>query len=142
MPIEEVFGARYFAMVYQFKHLNILHDLVEGTYQIQSMGKASVGRSGVEVFHLNDKDGAIIDIYVDEHDFHILKVTGYFKERGKQIDLSAEFSDFKKVDGSVFPFRITNYAGGLKIAQTVIDDYFLNPDIPDFLFEPATMRSL
>lgn len=142
MPVEEVFGARYFAMVYHFKHLDLLHDLVKGTYQIQSMGKSSLGGSDVEVFHLNDKDGAIMDIYIDERQFLILKVTGYFKERDKGIDLSAEFSDFRKVDGSLFPFRITNYAGGLKIAQTVIDKYFLNPDITDFLFEPAIIRSL
>lgn len=142
LPIEEVFGARYFAMVYQFRHLDILHDLAKGTYQIQTMGKSSIGGSDVEVFHLNDKDGAIMDIYIDEHNFHILKVTGYFRERGKEIDLSSEFSDFRKVNGSVFPFRITNYAGGLKIAQTVIDNYVLNPDIADFLFEPATTRSL
>jgi hypothetical protein len=142
LPIEEVFGARYFAMVYQFRHLDILHDLAKGTYQIQTMGKSSIGGSDVEVFHLNDKDGAIMDIYIDGHNFHILKVTGYFRERGKEIDLSSEFSDFRKVNGSVFPFRITNYAGGLKIAQTVIDNYVLNPDIADFLFEPATTRSL
>jgi hypothetical protein len=142
LPVEEVFGARYFAMVYHFKHLDLLHDLVKGTYQMQSMGKSSVGVSEVEVFHLNDKDGAIMDVYIDTHKFLILKVTGYFKEKDKEIDLSVEFSDFKKVSRTVFPFRITNYAGGLKIAQTVIDSYLLNPDIADFLFEPATARSL
>lgn len=142
LPIERVFGARYFAMVYQYKHMDILHDLVKRTYQIQTMGKASVGGSNVEVFHLNDKNGAIMDIYIDEQNYYILKVIGYFKERDKQIDLSAEFSDFKKVNGSIFPFRITNYAGGLKIAQTVIDNYLLNPDIADSLFEPTFIRSL
>ncbi len=141
-PLEEVFGARYLAMVYHFRHLDILHDLVIGTYEIRSMGKSSVNGGNVEVFHLNDKDGAILDIYVDEHNFLVLKVTGYFKERGKQIDLSAEFSDFRKVNGSIFPFRITNYAGGLKIARTVVDEYLLNPDIADFLFEPTIIRSL
>ncbi|HXX81056.1 MAG TPA: hypothetical protein VEI46_05875 [Thermodesulfovibrionales bacterium] len=142
LPLEEVFGARYFAMAYQFRHLDILHDLVKGTYQIQTMGKSSVSGSDVEVFHLNDKNGAIMDIYIDEHTFLILKVTGYFKEKGKELDLSVEFSDFKKVGASVFPFRITNYAGGLKIAQTVIDNYLLNPDITDSLFEPTIIRSL
>ncbi len=142
LPLEEVSGARYFAMVYQFKHLDMLHDLAIGTYQIRSMGRSLVNGGNVEVFHLNDQDGSILDIYVDEQNFLILKVAGYFKEREKQIELSAEFSDFRKVGGSVFPFRITNYARGLKIAQTVVDEYLLNPDIADFLFEPSIIRSL
>ena len=142
LPVEEVFGPRYFSMVYHFKHLDILHDLVKRTYQIQSMGKSRLGGRNVEVFHLNDKDGAIMDISIDLHKFFILKVTGYFREKDKHIDLSVEFSDFRKVHGAIFPFRITNYAGGLKTARTIIDEYFLNSDIPDFLFEPAAIQSL
>lgn len=126
LPIEEVFGVRYFALVYQFKHLDILDDLAMGTYQMQSMGKSFLDGSNVEIFHLNEKDSAIMDIYVDEHNFLILKVTGYFKAGDRQIVLSAEFADFKRVSGSIFPYRITNYAGGIKIAQTVIDKYILS----------------
>lgn len=141
-PLEEAFGPRYAAMVYQYKHLDILHDLVKGTYRIHSAGRSSLNGNSVEVLHLSDKDGAEMDICIDEHNFLIVKVTGYFTEGNKSISLSAEFSDFKKVGGSVFPFRITNYAGGMKIAQTVIDTYFINPEIADSMFEPALIQSL
>jgi len=42
----------------------------------------------------------------------------------------------------VLPFRITNYAQGLKIGQTVIYKYVLNPDIANSFFEPSIIQSL
>ncbi len=142
LPLEEVFGPRYHAIAYHYKHLNMLHDLVKGTYQINSGGKSSVSGQKVEILRLRDKDGTIMDICVDEQSSLIIKVTGYFSAENKKIDLSAEFSDFRKAGGSLFPFRITNYAGTLKIAQTVIDSYTVNPDIADSFFEPPVIQSL
>ena len=141
LPVEEAFGPRYLAMVYHYKHLDILHDLVKGTYQIRSAGRSSLNGTAVEVFHLNDKEGGVLDIFVDERNSLIVKVTGYFSADNKSTYLSAEFSDFKSVGGSLFPFRITNYAGGMKIAQTVIDKYLINPEIADSMFEPAVIHS-
>ena len=142
LPLEEVYGPRFFSMVYHYKHLNIIHDLAKGVYQIRSAGESLLGGSKAEVFTLNDKEGAIMDIYVDAKNSLIVKVAAHFTEGNKKIDLSAEFSDFKKVGGSVFPFTITNYAGGLKIAQTVIEKYSLNPDISDSFFAPSFIHSL
>ena len=96
----------------------------------------------IEVFRLNDKEGTVMDISVDKQTFFIVKVAAYFSAENKQTALSAEFSDFRKVGGSVFPFRITNYAGGLKIAQTVIEKYSLDPPIADSFFVPSAIQSL
>ena len=141
-PLKKCMAPRFLSMVYQYKHLNILHDLSTGAYRIRSLGQPQTGGDNIEVFRLNDKEGTVIDISVDKQTFFIVKVAAYFKAENKQIDLSAEFSDFRKVGGSVFPFRITNYAGGLKIAQTVIEKYSLDPSIPDSFFVPSTIQSL
>jgi outer membrane lipoprotein-sorting protein len=141
LPVEEVSGPRYLAIVYQYKHLNILHDIMTGVYQIGLAGGPVVSEH-VEVFRLVDKEGAVMDIFVDKQTFFIIKVAAYFTSDNKQIDLAVEFSDFKKVGSSVFPFRITNYAGGLKVAQTVIEKYSLNPDIADSFFAPTPIHSL
>jgi outer membrane lipoprotein-sorting protein len=142
LPFEEVYGPRFLSMVYQYKHLNILHDLSTGAYLIRSLGQSQTSSDNIEVFRLNDKEGTVMDISVAKQTFFIVKVAAYFKAENKQIVLSAEFSDFRKVGGSVFPFRITNYAGGLKIAQTVIEKYSLDPSIADSLFMPSTIQSL
>ena len=140
--LEEVYGPRYLSMLYQYKHLDILHDLSKGAYQVRSAGRSSVNGNNVEVFRITDKDGAVMDICIDANNSRIVRVTAYFSEGNKQIDLSAEFSDFRKVGDSVFPFRIINYAGGMKTGQTVIEEYSLNPDMADFLFAPSLIHSL
>ena len=142
LPVGEVYGARYFAMVYHYKHLNLLADIVKGTYQISYAGRTSVHGIAAEVFNFKDKEGAMMDICIDAHDFVILKVTGYFLEMKKKVYLSVEFADFRKVDGILLPFRMTNYGGGRKIAETVIEKYTLNQNIPDSLFEPTAFQSL
>jgi hypothetical protein len=142
LPLEEVFGPRYFAMVYQYKHLDILHDLMKGTYQIRPAGKSSLNGSDVEVLRLKDSEGTVMDVAIEPRTSLIVKVTGYFSAENKKTELSAEFSDFRKVGALLFPFRITNYAGGMRIARTVIDEYSLNPDIADSLFGPQAIHSL
>jgi len=142
LPLEEVSGTRYFAMLYQYKHLDILHDLLKGSYQTSFAGNTSVTGNEAEVLRLVDKEGTIMDVFIDMHNFFIVKVTGYFSAGNKKTDLSVEFSDFRKVGGSVFPFSFTNYAAGMKIAQTVIDKYYINPDIPDSLFGSQNTQSL
>jgi len=139
LPFEEVHGPRYFAMVYQYKHLDILRGLANGIYNVSLEGVSSVNGDDVDILKLNDKEGTLMDIYVGKSNPLILKVTGYFSEGSKKMNLSSEFSDFRKVRGLVLPFKTTNYAEGLKIGQTVINQYVMNPDIADFLFEPAIM---
>ncbi len=141
LPLEEVYGPRYLSMVYQYKHLNLLYDLINGAYQIRSAGRAASAGENVTVLRLNDKEGAVMDVYVDTQTYFIVKVTAFFFAENKQIDLSAEFSDFRKVGDSVFPFRVTNYAGGIKVARTVIDKYSFSPDITDSLFLPSAIHS-
>jgi hypothetical protein len=142
LPFEEVHGSRYFAMVYQYKHLDILRGLTNGIYQISYKGVSTVNGNDVDILKLNDKEGTVMDIYIDKHNLLILKVTGYFSEGNRKMNLSSEFSDFQKVSGLVLPFRITNYAQGLKIGQTVIYKYVLNPDIANSFFEPSIIQSL
>ncbi|MFZ5995866.1 MAG: hypothetical protein ACOYW7_00020 [Nitrospirota bacterium] len=144
--LEEVSGPRYLSMLYQYKHLNLLYDLVRGAYQIRPGGRdatySSLYGNDVEKFTMADNEGAVIETYIDTRTSYIIKVVGYFKAGDKTTSLSAEFSDFKKVDGRVFPFKVTNFAGGLKIAETVIETYTINPDIPDSLFMPLSNQSL
>ncbi len=142
LPFEEVHGPRYFAMVYQYKHIDILRGLANSIYTISHEGVSSVNGHDVDVLKLNDKEGTVMDIYIGKHNSLILKVTGYFSEGSKKMNLSSEFSDFRKIHGLVLPFKITNYAEGLKIGQTMINKYILNPDIADSLFEPSIMQSL
>ena len=124
-------------MVYQYKHIDILYGMIHDLYSISRKGKEDLNGKSVEVLHLTDQEGPPMDLYVDATTFFIVKVTGYFVVgEGRSTTLSSEFSDFRKVADTVFPFKVTNYAGGQKIAETVMKTYSIDPAIPDSLFAP------
>ncbi len=137
LPFSQVKGDSLLAMVYQYKHTDLPYGLLKNAYSIKIKGREDLNGKQVEVLHLTDSEGPPMDIYVDVRTFLIVKVTGYFEMPGGQSTaLSAEFSDFRKVDGAVFPFRITNFASGFKIAETEMKTYKINPPMPDSLFKP------
>jgi hypothetical protein len=47
------------------------------------------------------------------------------------MSLGAEFSDYRKVDGILLPFKITNYADSTKISETEIIKYSINPAVDE-----------
>lgn len=79
-------------------------------------------------------------IDIDTTTFLIRKISGLFPVEGSSIVLSSEFSDFRTVGGTILPYKITNFAAGQKIAETVVTTYRLNQPMNDSLFNPATPR--
>ena len=137
VPLAQVKDLRLLAMVYQYKHFDILYGLLKGLYSVSRKGNEDLSGNRVEVLHLVDQEGPPMDAYVDARTFLIVKVTGYFAMPGGQTTtLSSEFSDFRKVADTVFPFTIASYAGGQKIAETIMKTYSINPAIPDSVFAP------
>ncbi len=136
-PFARAKGDSLLAMVYQYKHFDLPYGLLKGLYSVSVKGREELDGNPVEVLHLTDSEGPPMDVYIDTHTFFIVKVTGYFDVGGgRSTALSALFSDFRKVGDTVFPFRITNYAGGYRIAITKMRVYKLNPAIPGSLFQP------
>jgi hypothetical protein len=128
---------RFLAMVYQYKHIDILYGIIHDLYTISRKGKEDLDGKSVEVLHLTDQEGPPMDVYIGTTSFYIVKVTGYIVVGdGRSTTLSSEFSDFRKVGDTVFPFKVTNYAGGQKIAETVMKTYTIDPAIPDSIFAP------
>ncbi len=136
-PLAQVKDHRFLAMVYQYKHFDILHGFLKDPYSISRKGSEELNGSRVEVLHLLDQEGPPMVVYVDAKTFYIVKVIGYFSVGdGRSTALASEFSDFRKVGDTVFPFKVTSYAGGHKIAETVMKTYTINPAIPDTAFAP------
>ncbi|HTG02343.1 MAG TPA: hypothetical protein VK654_17305 [Nitrospirota bacterium] len=135
-PPSEVTGPKLLAMVYQYKHIDLLYDLLKGTYSVSRRGRESIQGNPADVLHLADSEGPPMDVAVDAKTFYIVRVTGYFKMGEGETSLSSEFSEFRKTGGAVLPYRIVNYAGGQKIAETVMKTYEVNPALPGTLFMP------
>ncbi len=132
----EVTGDRYLAMLYQYKQLDLPYGLLHSDYRITYEGKKQVDGKETEVLGLMDKEGPPMQIYIDPKTFYIVKVSGDFSMGGGTMALSAVFSEFRNVGGTYLPYRITNFAGGERIAETHIREYKVNTPMAESLFEP------
>ncbi len=139
-PITEVTGDRYLAMLYQYKQLDLPGGLLGSAYQIRYEGETNINGAEAEVLGLNDPEGPPMKVYIDQRTFHILKISGSFRVGNETMTLSAEYSDYRKVDGTILPFKIVNFADGQKIAETSIVDYRINSQMNDTLFSPSPTR--
>jgi hypothetical protein len=135
-PLPEADGHRYLAMVFQYKRLDLPYGLMTGAYEIKSTGSDLLRGKQVKVLELTDSEGPPLKIFIDPGSFYIIKAGGYFKIADSIVELSAEFSDFRIINGMPFPFKISNYAGGHKVGETVIEEYSVNSVMDDSLFKP------
>ena len=134
--LEEVFGPRYLAMVYQYDELNLPYGLLDNSFTVSELRRDTLNGAHVRVLRCTDRTGNDVEVFVSEENSRIVKSIGSFSMGNQSTSLSSEFSDFRTVDGILFPFRIVNYAGGNRIAEIVITRYLVNPKIDDSLFTP------
>jgi outer membrane lipoprotein-sorting protein len=134
--VTEVQGAPYDAMVYQYNQLDLPYGLADGTLTAKYLRKGMVRGRTVDVLEVVDGKGNKMEMSVDKETHRILKTSASFGHGAQSAVLSAEFGDFKKVDGVLLPFEIANYAGEFKISDTRISSYTLNKDIRDSVFAP------
>ena len=127
-------GANYLSVVYQYEQLNLPRTLLEQGNRIVYTGRELLGDKPVDVLTLKADNSQPMKIFVDAENGLITKTSTAFQSGGMPMELSANFSDFRKVGNTIFPFRFVNFAGGNKIAETLIQDYELNPPLADKTF--------
>ena len=135
-PPLQVTGVRSLAMVYQYKQLDLPYALLKKNYRVIRAGKGYLNNKLSHVIDLLDKEGPPLRVYIDPDTFYIVKVIAAIKKGNATAPLSAEFSDFRIIDGVPLPHRISNYAVGHKVGETVIEEYSINPPMDNKLFRP------
>lgn len=135
-PLMEVKEYQLLAMVYQYKQLDMPYGLLTGQYNITDEGSNTLNGVEVEVLDVEDVEGPPMKIYIDMKSFRIVRTEGYFFVKGNLISLGADFSDFRKVDGLLLPFKITNFGSGQLIGETIIKKYKINQAVEESLFRP------
>jgi hypothetical protein len=135
-PLTQVSGVRYLAMAYQYKQLDLPYGLLKRNYRVIRAGNGHLNNKLSHVLDLLDNEGPPLRVYIDPDTFYIVKVIAEIKKENATAALSAEFSDFRIIDGVPLPHRILNYAVGHKVGETVIEEYSINPSMDDKLFKP------
>lgn len=135
-PLREVHGPPYLAMIYQFKYLDLPFGFLDKEYRITPLGHEMLHGVPVQVLMVVDDEGPMMRVYIDRATHLIIRVAGAFGLGKGATELSAEFSDFRDVGGIKFPFRIVNFSGDNRIAETLFSEIQLNREMPDSLFQP------
>jgi len=129
-------------MLYQYLVLDLPFGIAEGRYRLSYAGKDKFRGEDVDVLKLVEPSSPEVFAFVDGKG-HIVKSLGLFTvgsgDSVVSTSLSAEFDDFRKVDGLVLPFAVTYYAQDMKIAGMTVDRYILNPDITKVQFIPEQL---
>ncbi len=130
-------GPRLDAMLYQNMVLALPFGLLDGTYELQYIGRDEFRGKEVDLLKFRRPDSPEVFVYLDTSG-RVVRTTGVFKVRqGVSTNLTAEFGDFRKTGELVLPYRIDNFAGGMHIGRTIIDKYELNPDVNNIVFTPG-----
>jgi hypothetical protein len=134
--LEEVFGPRYLAMVYQYDELDLPYGFLDNSFTVSELRMDILKGDNVHVLRCTDRTGHEMEVFVNAENYRIVKCIGTFNMGSQSTSLSSEYSDFRTIDGVLFPFRIVNYAGGSRIAEIAITRYLVNPTIAESLFTP------
>lgn len=134
--LPEVVNNRYLAMVFQYKRFDLPYGLLTDGYTIKDAGPDVINDKKVTVLELSNSEGPRMKMYIDAESFYIVKVSGFFTMGQMTTELSAEYSDFRVIDGTPFPYTIINFAGGHKVGETIIEKYSVNQSMDDSLFRP------
>jgi len=132
----EVAGERYLAMLYQYKHLDLLYGLTTGAYSVRYRGMHDAGGASVHVLMLSDSEGPPMMAYVGVNSDLLLGTSGFFSVGGAETDLTVQLHDYRKTPGGLMlPYTIVNVAGGRQISVTSISSYEINPALPEGTFD-------
>jgi hypothetical protein len=76
-------------------------------------------------------------VYVDAKTHLIAGIAASFSmEMMSGEELSTEYSDFRPVEGVLFPHKLVNFAGDTKLSEILLDEIYVNRKISPQLFSP------
>jgi len=102
---------------------------------VEYLGKDKVEGSDAYKLKVTRKNGIVETLYVDSDTGLIVKAQAKLKVRGNEMDVESTFSDFRTVDGLVFPFAIEQgAAGGTQKQKITVEKIEVNPDLNDSQF--------
>jgi hypothetical protein len=119
-----------------------LIDYVEKGATLELVGKEKVDNGGVS-FEIDRKNGDVTNVFVSPSTYYIVKTTASRVINAKSTDIELSFSNFKAVDGLIFPFttEIPSPMGGGQMTMEV-DSIKLNPTIDEAIFKKPSKSKI
>lgn len=126
------------SMVYQYSYLDLPMGLADGTYAVRAEGRRRLGDRETELLTIELRDGPRLRVFVDATTHLIIRVAADFAMGMMGSgELATEYHDFRPVAGVLFPHRLVNFAGEMKLSEIVLTAIEVNKEIPADLFSPV-----
>ncbi|MBN1639215.1 MAG: DUF4292 domain-containing protein [Ignavibacteriales bacterium] len=104
-------------------------------YSIELEGTERVNEREAYVIKLITENNNYAYYYIDKENYLLLKQKFAGSGEFKEFTFEKVFSNYKEIDGILFPLSIEMYLNGMKQNESKVMEILLNRDIPDSLFE-------
>jgi len=101
---------------------------------VELLGKEDVDGSPAYKLKVSLKNGDTSYVYIDTETGLQVKETTKRKQQGSEVEVDSYMTNFKPVNGVLFPYSIENKVGGKSVGQFTIDDIQANVAIDDKIF--------
>lgn len=117
----------------------MLYNYKEKGYTLELAGTEDFEGQQVYLLKLTKPNGNVYTHYMDAENYVILKTVAKVKSKGVEQEVETDFSNYKPVEGVIFPFSIESKVKGNTVAQFVFDSFTFNQDIDDSIFEMSSV---
>jgi hypothetical protein len=103
---------------------------------ISLVGKETLDGAEVLKLRIADKKGEVYHVYLSPNTYYVLKSTGVSNIQGKNTEISVTYSNFKTIDGLVFPHTMETpspMGGDMMTVETT--SITLNPKIDEAILK-------
>jgi outer membrane lipoprotein-sorting protein len=112
-----------------------LVDWREKGHAVELVGRESLPTGDADKLEVTMADGAVRHDYVDVATHHVVRADVTRIVQGRPVQLVSTFSDFREVDGLVFPHAIeTRVADRPEVLAIAIETIELDPELDDARF--------
>ncbi|MGH9441632.1 MAG: LolA family protein [Thermoanaerobaculia bacterium] len=101
---------------------------------VELLGKEDVEGSPAYKLKVGLKNGDTSYVYIDTETGLEVKETSKRKQQGSEVEVDSYMTNFKPINGVLFPFSIENKVQGKSVGQFTIDDAKANVAIDDGIF--------
>jgi outer membrane lipoprotein-sorting protein len=103
-------------------------------HSVELLGKEDVEGSPAYKLKVTLKNGDVSYVYIDTETALQVKETSKRKQQGSEIEVDSYLTNFKPVNGVLFPFMVENKVAGKSVGQFTIDDIKANVALDDGIF--------
>ncbi|HVB02238.1 MAG TPA: hypothetical protein VNE41_00830 [Chitinophagaceae bacterium] len=114
-----------------------LYNYASKGYTVQLQGMEMVDSVNAYKLLLTEQDSIQVTYYIDPHTFYILKMIGQGEMQGSQVQVTVNYSDYRKTDsGIVMPYQYDIVLGNFDLAYTINTIKFNMPMDPSIFAMP------